>query len=142
MVVLAAAVALVAGSELVARGRLVLVAWAMIASAPLEAGVLLAANWREHASRPFGNVLVTATLFLLSGIVVALLALVADRTSPLGRRALRTLCAGVVVLDVLALVVTWVGSLPGDALRALLSLVFLTLLLALVTPLAQRFSRP
>jgi hypothetical protein len=48
----------------------------------------------------------------------------------------------VVVLDVLALVVTWVGSLPGDALRALLSLVFLTLLLALVTPLAQRFSRP
>jgi hypothetical protein len=142
MVVLAAAVALVAGSELVARGRLVLVAWAMIASAPLEAGVLLAANWREHASRPFGNVLVTATLFLLSGIVVALLALVADRTSPLGRRGLRTLCAGVVVLDVLALVVTWVGSLPGDALRALLSLVFLTLLLALVTPLAQRFSRP
>jgi hypothetical protein len=140
MIVLAAALAVVAGLELVARRRLAALACLIAAAAPVEAGLLLAANWREHASRPFGNVLVTATLFLLSGIVVSSVALVVDEASRLGRRGLRAVCACVAILDVLALVVTWSGALPGEALRALISLVFLTLVLALVTPLAQRLS--
>jgi CDP-diglyceride synthetase len=140
MIVLAASLAVVAGWELVARDRLAVLGWAVVASAPFDAGLLLAANWREHASRSFGGVLVTTTLFLLSGIVVSLVALVADARTRLGRRGFRAVCACIALLDVLALVVTWSGSLPGEALRALIALVFLTLVLALVTPLAQRLS--
>jgi hypothetical protein len=141
-IVLAAALALLCGLELSARRRLVVLGHTVTAAAPVEAAVLLAANWREHASGWFAHVLVTATVLLLSGIVVAGLALVADRRSPVGRRGFRAVCAAVLVLDVLSLVVTWSGSLPGEALRALLSLVVLTLVLALGTPLAQRLSHP
>jgi hypothetical protein len=141
-ILLAAGVATLAGRELVERRRLAALGWALVATAPAEAALLLAANWREHVSRGYANVLVTATVLLLSGVVAGPLALVARRDSRAGRRGLAAVGACLVALDTVALVSTWTGSLPAESLRALLSLVFLTLLLALVTPLAQRLSRP
>jgi len=138
MILLAAGLAAAAGLELVARERLARFGRALVVAAPVEAALLLAANWREHASRGFGNVLVTATVLLLSGIVVGVVALVADRRVRAGRIGLGAVATCALVIDVLALVVTWSGTFPGEALRALLSLVFLTLLLSLLTPLAQR----
>jgi hypothetical protein len=142
MIVLAAAAAALAGAELVSRRRLTVLGRCVLAGAPAEAALLLAANWREHVSEPYARVLVTATLFLLSGLLVAMLGLLADPGSRAGRRGFAAVATCVGALDVLALVVIWSRSLPGEALRALLSLVFLTLVLSVLTPLVQRHSRP
>jgi hypothetical protein len=140
MIVLAGAAAVLSGAHLVARRQLVPLGWWVAATAPAEAITLLVANWREHVSRAYADGLITATTLLLSGLAVATLRLVLHEDSGVARRGFAALVACTVALDVLALVVTWSHSLPDDALRALLSLVFLTLLLYVLTPLAQRLS--
>jgi hypothetical protein len=140
--VLAGGGAALAGLELVRRRRLVPLGWWLVASAPAEAGLLLAANWRTHVDPTVASGLVTATTLLLSGLVVGTLALLVDDRAPLGRLGLTAVAGCTVVVDALALVATWADSLTGEGLRALISLVFLTLLLYAATPLAQRHSKP
>ena len=140
MIVLACAAAVLAGTELVARRQLVPLGWWLVATAPAEASTLLVANWREHVSRSYGNGLITATALLLSGLVVATLRLVVHEESGLARAGFAAVVVSTVTLDILALVVTWSHSPPEEASRALLSLVFLTLLLYAATPVAQRVS--
>jgi hypothetical protein len=142
MIALAAAAAAFAGLELVERGRLVPLGWWVLVTAPAEAVTLLVANWREHVSQNYASGLITATVFLLSGLVVATLRLLVREGSRAGRAGFAAVTATTIALDVLALVVTWTHSLPQAALRGLLSLVFATLLLYLLTPLVQRSSGP
>jgi hypothetical protein len=142
MIALAAGTAALAGLELVARRRLVPLGFGVLVTAPAEAATLLAANWQAHVDRTVANGLVTATVFLLSGLAVSTLALVVEGRSAVGRLGLAAVAGSTAILDVLALAITWTGSLPGEALRALLSLVFLTIVLYLLTALAARHSVP
>ena len=141
MIALASAAAVLAGLELVGRRKHVALGVVVAASAPAEAAVLLAANWREHVSEPYASGLVTATVFLLAGLVVATLALLVREGSRTGRAGFVAVSSTTAAATVLSLVVTWSRSLPGEALTALLSLVFVTLLLYAATPVAQRLSR-
>jgi hypothetical protein len=142
MIVLTAATGALAGLGLVARRELAGLGWWVALTAPAEAATLLAANWQEHVSEAYGSGLVTATLLLLSGLTVATLRLLVRLDSAAGRRGFAAVVLSTLTLDVLALVVTWTHSLPGPALSALLSLVLLTVLLYLLTPLVQRHSGP
>jgi hypothetical protein len=142
MIALAAGAAALAGLQLVARRRLVALGWSVAVASPAEAATLLAANWQAHVDRTVASFVVTATVLLLSGLAVSTLALLVDGRAPVGGLGLAAVAASTAVIDVLALVITWAGSLPGEALRALISLVFLTILLYLLTVLAARHSVP
>ena len=124
MILLASATAALAGLALVARGDLVPLGWLVLLAAPVEAGTLLAANWQEHVGETHAAVLVTLTVFLLAGLAVSTLRLLAGPS--LGFRLVAATTAALVVLG---LAVVWTHSLPPEALTAILSLVFLTVLL-------------
>ncbi len=134
--------AALAGSELIARRRLSLLGWWMLATAPAELVTLLVANWKEHVSLDYANGLVTATVLLLSGLVVATLRLIVDIQAPAVVATFSSVVLATLVLDVLAIVLVWAHATPDVALRTMLALIVVIVVLYLLTPIVHRFSRP
>ena len=138
VILLAAATALLASAELTARRQLLALALATATAAPIAAALLLSANWKEHVSRLHADVLITATIVLLSTLVVSTFRLL------LGRRAgppFVAVTAAILVVDAIGLVMTWLHETPGEALTALLGLILLATLVYVLAPLARAAAR-
>jgi hypothetical protein len=136
------AAAALSGQELIDRRRLLPLAWWMLLTAPAQFATLLVANWKEHVSADYANGLVTAALFLLSGLVVATLRLIVSVETPAVVATFSAVVLSTIALDVLAIVLIWSRTTPDAALRALLALIVVIIVLYLLTPIVQRLSAP
>lgn len=142
VIVLTSACAALAGAELIERRQLVVLGWWVALTAPVEAVALLFANWQEHVGEEYADGLITATAFLLTGLVVSTLRLLVRERSPLVLALFAAAALVAAAIDVLAVVLTWSTQAPDAALSALLALIVVTLLLYALTPLAQHLTRP
>jgi hypothetical protein len=123
-VALGCAAAALTGAELAGRRLWTPLGWGLLTLAPVAAGVLLAANSREHVPRWFANVLITAATLVIAGLLAGTLRLLVPGRSPLlgGVSAVAGVTAG------FALVVTWTRAAPDPTMQVLLSLIAVSLL--------------
>ncbi len=133
--------AVLAGLELLNRRTLVPLGWAVLATAPAEGAALVVAEWKEHISTHFANGVVTAVLFLLSGLVVSTLRLIVSLDRPAVLVVFVGVVACTIALDALATPLIWVSNAPDSGLRVVLGLIVLTVVGYAVAPIVQRFSR-
>lgn len=133
--------AVLAGLELLNRRMFGPLGFAVIATAPAEGATLVVAEWKEHISASFANGVVTAVLFLLSGLVVSTLRLIVSLDRPAVLVVFVGVVACTIALDALATPLIWVSNAPDSGLRVVLGLIVLTVVGYAVAPIVQRFSR-
>jgi hypothetical protein len=130
--------AALAGIELLHRGQLRPLGLFVLATAPVEAGTLLFAIWKESISVTYGKGVLMTALILLAGLVVSTLRLIVDLEVTAVAVLYTFVAACTLALVALATPLIWIDDAPDAALRAMLALIVVVLIGYALTPVVQR----